>query len=704
MSTNNPIFAFSIPGGAQMQNDIRETEKTFFVKRGTATVLGDVDVNSYALTTSLDVSGIDGWRQSHEGDGSFQSFWTTSPTRDFLVSTLSRAKTAEERNDWISVISRLTQLPKIHYLRGETALGRPLFRAWCPWTDTYSRETLRDLGGRWNPEVKCWEHRPSYLGKHADVFELVLAGLAYKKRKNMKPNCEMPAFLYPHQVRGVEYAENAMQNGRNGWLLADDQGIGKTFVALALGARMIESETAKKCIVISQKNVFEQWRSSWDSRFGYLGPATVVSSEEFRKTTESKDVSRRRDFLATLSEASVIITNYEFLMAPEKMKVILPHALSSLVVFDEASECKEPVTTRLSHFESCLYLSAVSTFALALDGTPIINDIGEMHALVRLTDPSWYPYAEFAENHLRREMKRIYVGGKPRDITVDSYVNTELFRERIRPFFHKTKKAEVSKTLVAKNEHIVSIPVGEYEKKACDIVLGAAQRVFGQKISVLDAYERKYAQQRGVKKEMTTMVYMQEALNAPEAILASHGDSDIARAVVEDVRTYLSSVEKQLTAKEKKFIEMAGEKIAEGKKIVIFTFYAQMAKKLTGLCAERNIPAYLITGETKTSDRNAIEQTYRTGQPAVLVTTDAMKRGKDLFYVDDLIHYDLPWEPATLKQRSDRIHRLISETDKNIYFFVLDHEVERGRMDYITSKNVVSDIVLSEADAERTRE
>jgi len=70
----------------------------------------------------------------------------------------------------------------------------------------------------------------------------------------------------------------------------------------------------------------------------------------------------------------------------------------------------------------------------------------------------------------------------------------------------------------------------------------------------------------------------------------------------------------------------------------------------------------MITGDTSQKDREFIKRDFasREGQ-AVLIGTEAIQIGHNLQAGNVMINLDLPWNPASIKQRLGRLHRLGSE-------------------------------------------
>ena len=94
-------------------------------------------------------------------------------------------------------------------------------------------------------------------------------------------------------------------------------------------------------------------------------------------------------------------------------------------------------------------------------------------------------------------------------------------------------------------------------------------------------------------------------------------------------------------------------------KLVIFTYFKESAKKIA-----EHFGGYLLSGDVPQKDRLPIVQSFNSSsKKTVLASTDAGKFGLDITGADTLVHFGYFYNPATMVQREDRIHRIGQTAD-----------------------------------------
>ena len=104
-------------------------------------------------------------------------------------------------------------------------------------------------------------------------------------------------------------------------------------------------------------------------------------------------------------------------------------------------------------------------------------------------------------------------------------------------------------------------------------------------------------------------------------------------------------------------------------KIIIFTRYKDtldylvrnIKEKVSRSLVLRGMEVYNIHGSMNTPKRREEFDSFKHSKRAVLIATDCMAEGIDLQYsANQIIHYELPWNPNRLEQRNGRVDRLAS--------------------------------------------
>ena len=137
-------------------------------------------------------------------------------------------------------------------------------------------------------------------------------------------------------------------------------------------------------------------------------------------------------------------------------------------------------------------------------------------------------------------------------------------------------------------------------------------------------------------------------------------------------------------------------RLKESYRVIIFTRFKDTQEyivkeilKKTGTSRRlKEVEVFQIHGELNLPMRKEVFKKFRSAKRAVLVTTDCMSEGIDLQYASDtVIHYELPWNPNRLEQRSGRVDRF-GQPHKKVFIrtFVMQNSIEARILDVIVRK------------------
>jgi superfamily II DNA/RNA helicase len=106
---------------------------------------------------------------------------------------------------------------------------------------------------------------------------------------------------------------------------------------------------------------------------------------------------------------------------------------------------------------------------------------------------------------------------------------------------------------------------------------------------------------------------------------------------------------------------------------VIFTDFADTAQYLEYLATSRGLKTFSINGSSPIEQRQQTLEDARSG-PSILIVTTAAAEGVSLAYTNQVIHYDLPWDPMALLQRYGRVERLGSPFQEIYHYYLVAQE------------------------------
>ena len=133
---------------------------------------------------------------------------------------------------------------------------------------------------------------------------------------------------------------------------------------------------------------------------------------------------------------------------------------------------------------------------------------------------------------------------------------------------------------------------------------------------------------------------------------------------------------------------------------LIFTAAVATAREIFRVLQDR-VAAGLLSSRLRWSRRHRrltfdqVLDSFRSGEIRVLVLTDLGAEGLNLQNAGVVIHYDIPWNPVRIDQRNGRIHRIGQERDVvRAIYFLPERRSQRVVMRAVASKNRVRRSVL----------
>ena len=149
--------------------------------------------------------------------------------------------------------------------------------------------------------------------------------------------------------------------------------------------------------------------------------------------------------------------------------------------------------------------------------------------------------------------------------------------------------------------------------------------------------------------------------------------------------------------KKKAILTNVAENVSNGKQILIFTDFVDVAKSLAEDFDEVGIRAGVFGGSNlKKRDENRLA--FQNGELDVLVCTKAAERGLTLHKASVVYHYDMSWTLEPLLQKAGRAARVGSENEEvETYFLILEGTIEEKVVDKVFTQGTLSSMVLDKA-------
>jgi SNF2 family DNA or RNA helicase len=446
------------------------------------------------------------------------------------------------------------------------------------------------------------------------------------------------ASLRPYQQHGVDWLQHLRAHGLGGFL-ADDMGLGKTAQTIAhIAVEHAEGRLDRPALVVMPTSLI----SNWVAELGKFAPALRVM------VLHGLDRHEKR---ARLDQAHVVLTTYTVLARDiEEMRELAWH----LVVLDEAQAIKSPdakATRAVCQLDT--------RFRVCLSGTPIENNLGEL----------WSQFAFLMPGLLgdRRGFGKRF--RTPIEKKGDDARRIALVR-RIRPFILRRTKSEVATELPPKHTILRRITLCPEQRELYETIRITLHEKVREQVAELSL-----AQSRIVV--LDALLKLRQACCDPRLVKLASARSVAASSKLDDL------------------MEMIGEMIPEGRRILLFSQFTSMLDLIKPRLVEAKIPFVELRGDTR--DRGEPVRRFEAGEvPLFLISLKAGGRGLNLTSADTVIHYDPWWNPAVEDQASDRAHRIGQTKSVFVYKMIASDTVEERILELQQRKAELANIAFTE--------
>ncbi len=440
--------------------------------------------------------------------------------------------------------------------------------------------------------------------------------------------------LRPYQSLGFAWLNFLGEAGLGG-ILADDMGLGKTVQALAhLLAEKAEGRADRPSLVVAPTSLMANWRMEAERFAPALKVLTLHGPE-------------RKARFAAIGDHDLVLSTFALLARDRDVLLAQPwHA----VIVDEAQNIKNPDTNAARILR---LLDVRQRFCLT--GTPVENHLGELWALMDFLNPGLLGD--------RRQFTRTF--RTPIEKAGDMVRRDALVR-RVRPFMLRRTKGKVAGELPEKTEIIEPIEMDPGQSAIYEAVRLTMHRKVREAIAA-----------KGLERSRIIIL---------DALLK-------LRQVCCDPRLVkLPSVKKTNagSAKLTRLIEMLGELVEEGRRVLLFSQFTSMLALIEEWLAASAIDFVKITGQV--SDRATPVARFQAGEvPVFLISLKAGGTGLNLTAADTVILYDPWWNPAVEAQAIDRSHRIGQEKPVFVHRLVTLGTIEEKMIELQRRKGALAE-------------
>ncbi|WP_189046196.1 DEAD/DEAH box helicase [Micromonospora sonchi] len=424
------------------------------------------------------------------------------------------------------------------------------------------------------------------------------------------------AELRPYQRDGFRWLATLHDHGLGG-VLADDMGLGKTLQALAL---ICHAHGKGPFLVVCPASVVDNWARE----AACFTPELVVR-------TITQTAARRGDALTeAVAGAQVVVTSYTlFRLEYDDYRALDWAGL----ILDEAQFVKNSQ----SQAHRCAKLLP-APFKLAITGTPMENNLGELWALCSITAPGLLPRADRFTEYYRNPIEK--------DRDPDRLAQ---LRRRIRPLMLRRRKAEVVADLPPKQEQVLEIELDRRHRRVYQAYL---QRERQKVLGLLGDLEKNRFE---IFRSLTLL-----------------------RQASLDV-TLVDPDQRVPSTKLDVLTERVSDLVAEGHRSLVFSQFTRFLGQARQRLEQAGIGCSYLDGSTR--DRAAVIDEFKQGSnPVFLISLKAGGFGLNLTEADYCLLLDPWWNPAAENQAVDRVHRIGQTRNVMVYRLVAKDTIEEKVM------------------------
>lgn len=478
-------------------------------------------------------------------------------------------------------------------------------------------------------------------------------------------------------------------------LLADDVGLGKTIEAGLIITELLGRQQATRLLVICPANLREQWQEALEYFFHV--DAKLISTRH------------RREMERTLPPGTnpweyypFLITSVDYAKMPEIKAQILEQNWD-IVLIDEAHNVAKPhqataeQKVKMDRWELAEAISKKAKHLLLLTATPHNGYTDTYASLIRMLDVGAVS-GQLHEPIINRDIAKSYICQRRRKDVEEWFKKSSTekspFPERDQNEIYRPL-SEAQRISIEKvdelGNYILNIAEKEsaYRKRLARwVVMHFHKRSLSSPRALVLSLENRLGKYEGKKKILEEAeeddagiteddakanvfdhdpgekITDEEAGSRSERI--TFGEKEAQEKEVELLKEVLEYARKVTPAKDNKLQDLLENQLRERLKIyprvLIFTRYKDTLDYLEGNIKNssryKEIHIITIDGSLNESQRKEKFRDFELSKTAIMIATDCISEGINLQTAcNQLIHYELPWNPNRLEQRNGRIDR-----------------------------------------------
>lgn len=455
--------------------------------------------------------------------------------------------------------------------------------------------------------------------------------------ESIAPPDNLRATLRPYQQRGYEWLYRNIRIGF-GSILADDMGLGKTLQTISLLLKL-KSEghfDNKKALVVVPTSLLTNWSRELEKFAPDLSFAVYHGAK--RKLVKHID-------------KDVVLSSYGTVRSDADLfNEIKWHVL----VIDEAQNIKNNTTAQTKAVKS-----VKASIKIALSGTPVENRLSEYWSIFDFSNKGFLGSSKFFNDYFARP------------ISFDrDHQKLEAFKRLTEPFVLRRVKTD--------KQIISDLPDKIENNQYCS--LSKEQAAIYE--NVVENALNQVAESKGIERKglvFKMMTALKQVCNHPYQYL-KEGPKDV-----------------QHSGKLQLLLQLLSPILDNGEKTIIFTQYKEMGDLLVELLkSELGVIPLFLHGSLSRQQRDELVHAFQhvRHHRIFILSLKAGGTGLNLTAAQNVIHYDLWWNPAVEAQATDRAYRIGQKNKVMVYRLMSRGTLEEKINDMIHAKKELAGLAV----------
>jgi len=430
--------------------------------------------------------------------------------------------------------------------------------------------------------------------------------------------------IFDHQILAALKIKNEF--GGSG-LLADEVGLGKTIEAGIILKEYLTSGLIKNALILTPPSLVSQWQDELISKFDV---------DFVKQFDDPRYVDCSSHDLLIMSHASAI--------QPKNME-LLNSRMWDMIIVDEAHSMKNSETQKHN-----LVKNLAKRYLLLLSATPIQNNLVELYNLIDLIHPGLLgSIKEFRDKYTLQKDSR----------TLNPFLKDDLQKTLSRVIIRTTRN-EVRKYI----QFTDRIP---------------KTRILQQSESERILYEKATSFIRNLYSKghnlLSLMILQRLISSSSEATKIAIYNMKESGSISSDEYDELKSLTNQIKL-DSKMIELL--RIIENDKstkFLIFTEFYATQDYIVNKIKEKGYTVTTFNGKMSHIEKSESVTLFK-NECQIMVSTGAGGEGQNFQFCNNIVNYDLPWNPMRVEQRVGRVHRIGQTKNVMIYNFAMENTIE----------------------------